>query len=530
MKPTAFITGLSALALAASASAADVTLYITGATAFRSAALTAIRAKYLAGNGSISFKYAHDAAVGSLTSSTRSIFKGNFQGNTGTTTIICCFSGSVEGIRSLKLIPGTTPGTTDTTPPTYYNPADAEFAAAANGTTSSNAEYAGATLAALTMTPAALATVSDVAFSDVNTPSTPYSLGTLTTDKAGVIVFTMLANEGSTISNVTSQQFRALLTQGFQPKSLFTGNALDTSYVYAMGRNDGSGTRTTALAETGYGITKTVNQYIVNAPAGVPAITGNTITKLQLVPVGPFSSPAVFAGLTVPQQDAETIANANASTVWGQNSAGNGGYGSGGGLVTPMGLTTANVQVLDSDGTTELAAAAPIDLLTWLSVSDASTAKNNGAVVCGYNGVSLDLGTVTVRTGVKATTLTAGTRYKITVLGTTDFVAQFGASSNTVGTVFVASTKGVAGSGTGEVSIESYSLSANDLTKVRNGSYTAWGYERMFKTANVTGSKLTVYNAILAAIPANIGTAGIANDALMTVARDGDGDLVAPVN
>ena len=187
MKPTTFITGLSAIALAASASAGNVTLYVTGATAFRSAALTAIRAKYLAGNGTVSFKYAHDAAVGGLTSSTRSIFVGNFNGNTGITTIVCTFSGSVEGIRSVKLVPGNVAGTTDTTAPAYYDPTDSDFVGAASGTTSANAEYAGAALTALSMTPAKLTTISDVAFSDVNTPSTPFSLGTLSTDVAGVM-------------------------------------------------------------------------------------------------------------------------------------------------------------------------------------------------------------------------------------------------------------------------------------------------------------------------------------------------------
>jgi hypothetical protein len=318
----------------------------------------------------------------------------------------------------------------DPSPPTYLPSSVIVTAAAAGGGETVSVSSSGATTA-----------TSDIAFSDVNTPATPYTSGSFTTDKVGAIVFTMMTNEGSTITNVTSQQYRALLTQGFQPKSLFTGVLADNNHnVFAVGRNDASGTRTTALAEIGYGITNTINQYFANTTSG------NTITQLKL---------------------ADTSAT-YASTVWGQNIAGNGGYVSGSGVSTAFALTSASTQVVDETGA-EIQAAGPISLITWLGVGDADTAKTNGGVVCGFNGVSLDLG------------------------GTSN------------------------------------AMSATDKAKVVNGSYTAWGWERMFRRNSASTDVRTAYSAILAeaGTAARIGTAGIATTEF-NVGRSTDGGTVAP--
>ena len=60
-------------------------------------------------------------------------------------------------------------------------------------------------------------------------------------------------------------------------------------------------------------------------------------------------------------------------------------------------------------------------------------------------------GVVTSSTPVNATAIANGTRYQIKTVGTTDFVTDFGADSNTVGVVFVANAAGDSGSGTGTV-------------------------------------------------------------------------------
>ena len=59
-------------------------------------------------------------------------------------------------------------------------------------------------------------------------------------------------------------------------------------------------------------------------------------------------------------------------------------------------------------------------------------------------------GTITA-TNTAATAIANGTRYQIKTVGTTDFVADFGADSNTVGVVFVANAAGDSSSGTGTV-------------------------------------------------------------------------------
>lgn len=427
--------GLSALGLAA-ASAADVTVNVTGATAFRAATLSSIKAKYAASGAA--FKFAHDAASSggtTYTGATRAIFIGTFPGITGTTTIRCCFTGSVEGIRALT-------NAVDPLPPTYYQP---------SLLTSTTAVVGGAELANQGTTGAATDT-SHIAFSDVKKASTPYaSYSMLPADPAcGVIVFTMLTNEGSTITNVTSQQFRALMSTGFQPLSLFTGVAADETNVFATGRNDGSGTRSTYLAETGYGISTLVKQYVTNVS------TGSALSTIQLVPAGGVNSPAL------PGQSAK-----NASTVWGQNVDGNGGYDSGSTLRTDMGKTGAAVTVLDETGADAFGEPVRADLVTFLSVNDAVTARGNGAVFCSFNGVKLS-----------------------------------------------------------DIAASGSSMSAADKAKVTSGAYTAWGYENMYRRSDITsGDKKTVYDGLKAAIATNLGSAGI-TIADMVAGREVDGGTV----
>ena len=450
MKLTKYLAGFAAFSFAAT-SYADVTVTVTGATAFRAASLLSIKAKYVASGAA--FKFAHDQATSGGTTfsgATRAIFIGTFPGVAGTTTIRCCFTGSVEGIRALV------PTVTDPLPPTYYQPS------LLSGTT---AIVGGAELANQGTTgAAALGGISDIAFSDVSNASTPYAAASLqpADPAAGVIVFTMLTNEGSSVTSVSAQQFRALLTKGFQPLSLFTGDPNDNPKsstpnpgacnVFATGRNDGSGTRTTYLAEIGYGVANTVNQYVTNQS------TGTTLTTIQLVPAGGLNSPALTG------QSAS-----NASTVWGQDVPGNGGYSSGSTLRTDMGKTGDSVTVLDETGADAFGAPVRVSFVTWLSVNDAVTARANGAIFCSYNGAKLS---------------------------------------------------DIASSGT--------TMSAADQAKVTNGVYTAWGYERMYRRNDITsGDALTVYEGIKAEIPTNLSSAGIALTA-MNVGRPSDGGTVAP--
>jgi hypothetical protein len=428
MKTTSITCGLLGLALAAPAYSQTV-VDITGATAFRSAAVAAIRAKFAAGGN---YQYAHNGTTNNVGSASRSIFKGTFQGVTGTTVIRCSWNGSVEGIKALV---------DNTAYPTFYQNVNGNFVTAASA-------VGGETLT----TTAGFANSTEVsqpefAFSDVNKSSTPFAANAFqpADPEVGVVIFAMLTNEGSTITNVTSQQFRALFSNGSQPLRLFTGVKADTSNVYAVGRNDGSGTRTTYLAETGYGITNPVSQFVGTSN------TTDTFTGLQKTAAG-----GTFK-----------------STVWGQDFDGNGGYTSGGDLTTLFGKTGSNVTVLDADGTTPLQEGGKADLVTWVVLNDANTARNTGAVVCAYNGVKLD-----------------------------DFAAPGNRTFS--------------------------ALSSADKAKVTEGAYTAWGYQQMYaRQGTYTGNTKFVYDGIKASIPANIGTAGIpVGD--MKAGRPDDGATVQP--
>jgi hypothetical protein len=449
MKIKSLYAGAIAFSMIAAAHA-DVTVDITGATAFRQATLNSIKARFDASGAP--YKYAHDQATGGFNGATYSIWIGTFPGVSGTTTIRTSFNGSVEGIRALVDSP--------THDPVYLQPALLS---------STTAIVGGAELASqgsATKLPAQ----SEIAFSDVSKAATPYSASSLqpANSAAGVVVFTMVGSEGTPLTNITAQQFRALFSAGFQPLSLFTGNAADNplgdepgvnaAWIFATGRNDGSGTRTTYLAETGYGVTNPVKQYTVLTSAS------GAISSIQLVPAGGVndSDPVTVGNQPYPGQS-----TGNASTVWGQDLAGNGGYSSGSTLRTDLGLTGNSVTVRDETYADAFGEPQKLTLVSWLSLSDAVTARNNGAVFLAYNGVKLN-----------------------------------------------------------DIATSGSSMSAADLAKVTNGAYTAWSYQHMYRRNDLTaGDVVTVYNAIRNNLV--LGSAGIPI-AQMNVGRESDGGTVAP--
>jgi len=319
----------SAVALAsASLVKADVTINITGATAFRSAASNAIK------NSFTSVNYAYNGS--SFTGATYQILKGSFPGVTGNTTIRTNWSGSVEGIRDLS----------------QQN----NISFLPTSTTMSSGGTSNATTSSLDSAKA------NLAFSDIYSASTPYDSG-VTGTVAGIIAFRFVASESAngTLTNVTSQQFRGLATNGNVKAYIFTGNSSHTTDVYLTGRNDGSGTRVTVLAETGFGYSNLVQQYKATMGAG-----NATISELRLWP---------------------TADGLNVSNIYNTDTDGNGGYSSGGTVATVLGGTSSSVIVKAADGTT--ITTKPLFVLGYLGTNDSNTAVSNGAVALSYNGVSL---------------------------------------------------------------------------------------------------------------------------------------------
>ena len=97
------------------------------------------------------------------------------------------------------------------------------------------------------------------------------------TSGTGVLVGTNVSTTFVTpcpISNITPQNAQALYSNGTAKLAQFTGNPADTQLVYACGRDPDSGTRLTAFAETGIGVTSTVTQYL-------PVIANGAITSID---------------------------------------------------------------------------------------------------------------------------------------------------------------------------------------------------------------------------------------------------------
>jgi len=344
MKTKLILSGLAAMAFAASAHA-DSIINVTGATAFRKAAVDTIIASYGAGLTGV----AQTGTAGSLSAlqgATSSIFKGTFPGVSGVTIIRCTFTGSVEGIRDLAVPQNQ-----------VFLPVTALVAGgtAYTGPNGSAARYG--VPAASESAPAKFA------FSDVYATTSPYNVSGLTDTTLGVIVFVPVANKGvsANLTNLTTQAFKALAGSGFQKLSLLTGVAADATNVYLTGRNDLSGTRSTYLAESGYGVSIPVQQW-------KPTVASGACSTLQLWPVADGS---------------------NASSVWNGDIAGNGGNSSGGTIATNLGGTTASVQLKNAAGV-NIGAATAVNYLSIIGFSDSNTAVNtNLAKALSWNGVGV---------------------------------------------------------------------------------------------------------------------------------------------
>lgn len=331
------LTLLAFAALVSHAAAAD--FYITGSTAFRTAAIKAICGSY----SPTGFTAGYVTGGGSLTGAGQSVFKGTFATVPGTTTIYCSWSGSVEGIRDIA--------NNQTVPFLSTVPTTAATTSATGG-----GEIGTATAPH----------VPDFAFSDVFKSSTPYNSANLfpNNSNVGVVAFAWVANVGApaTLTNINTQTARALFIQGFQPLSLFSGLEADAGKgVFLTGRNDGSGTRTTFLAEGGFPIARTLKQY-------KSTIVGTAVTKLT-------SWPLADGG--------------NASSIWNLDTAGNGGYSSGSGLTAVMKATSPSVTIYEPDGITEAIPAAPVSIIGYQSTKDAKDSFDGGARLLSYNGVGV---------------------------------------------------------------------------------------------------------------------------------------------
>jgi hypothetical protein len=224
---TILLTG--AIALATSVAGFAQTVYnLTGATAFRAASNNTIL-QLLGGQGVVEYAYSGNQA---LSGANRAIFHGTFNGSP--VIVRTSWSGSTQGIKDLA----------DQTAIQFL---DLSNPVSTAGTNLSNATFTTA--------------VARWSFSDVDKLLSERPNAPLAGGPVGVVPFMFVAGEGSPagMTNMTDQLHNALWSAGLIDSSFF-GAAAGTT-VLATGRNNGSGTRATILAETGYGAFTTLVQY-----------------------------------------------------------------------------------------------------------------------------------------------------------------------------------------------------------------------------------------------------------------------------
>jgi hypothetical protein len=331
---------VTALALVSAAQAAT-TMRLTGSTAFRANTHTGIQNIFDA--GTLTFAYLDNASgTGTISNSSAAIFKGNIAGVA--TTIKTHWSGSEAGIQTVA-------GSPDFTV-TYLDDSTVCLPPPGNKLPSTT-----------TLTDSS---IPDVAMSDVYQASSKFkgnflghTYATLNKTRktaglpagqvVGVVQFQFVASNSAPagLTNVTSQNARAIFTNGFEALSLFTGQDSDEGFtIYATGRDFDSGTRLTTMAETGLGAQATVKQQ-EPFKGGSRALT-------------------CCGALDAPPYHLWPAGSVN-GVPYG---IGDGGYSSGGDLANAIANTTS--------GNTAF--------ITYLGIGDATTAIGNGAHALNFNG------------------------------------------------------------------------------------------------------------------------------------------------
>ena len=243
MKTLQYLLTIVAAVTMVGTASAQTKIYVTGSTAFRTAAVTAINTVLGVTPA------AWDGNSSGVTSSTNA----NVQiWNTGTYIVKASWSGSSGGIQTVAGAPhfnvrflanigtnGVVAGSNNNDP---------------RGSGSTNAETH----------------VPDIAMSDVFQGGSPFNgtvggvaYASLTDNKVGIVTFRWTASASFPGTDMTPQIAQYLYTNvGVAPPSLWTGLSSDASkVVYAGGRDADSGTRGTTFAETGIGIFASVQQW-----------------------------------------------------------------------------------------------------------------------------------------------------------------------------------------------------------------------------------------------------------------------------
>ncbi len=359
----------------ATSGAADIK--ITGATAFRASAVSAIaRAFGVLPNNASNCTVAYTGS--NFGNANQHIFTGTFPGISGTTTIRTSWSGSTEGIRAIANF-NNTAGNASYIPTSVTGTA---LTIVGNSITGGTSNYNSGFVTE---------NQAKIAFSDVETLVTPQSNLTFTGGKVGVLTFVPMLARGSSanITNINDNQLRALQADGFLNLGNITGLQADAdsgNSLYWTGRNDGSGTRSVYLLENHSGDQgptsndRLIEQYRLT-------VGSNLITSLRRWP---------------------TADGNNASTLFNTDQPGNGGYSSGSTLRTQFQQNALNGNVEIRDEANNLILNENASLITVLATEDAAAAIGNTTGPTNGLGNGTTQPRVIAWNGVSITPVTAG--------------------------------------------------------------------------------------------------------------------------
>ena len=259
---------MGALAALSIATASAETIYLTGATAFRSVVNKSL---YNAFPNNLA---ATDNASATAEGATTLLFT-NVTVNGSTVNLSLRWSGSEAGIRSVASPAG------DTIKDSFF---DAEAVKALTGA-----------FPKLSLATSRTNTRGDIAFSDTFQAVSNFqgkgkdnrTYATLSSVKVGVVPFTYVANKGAGIDSISLSTAFQLAKAGRVPASLLTGNTNDIrGGVYFTGRDPFSGTRVSALAVNKVGYNTGIIQYKPTFSGGViTALNSYAATNVQGLPV-----------------------------------------------------------------------------------------------------------------------------------------------------------------------------------------------------------------------------------------------------
>ncbi len=356
------VAGAAALLSLASAHA-DVSIHITGSTAFRKGTINAIIG-VMGGNGAVKSAYKTGTGITGPNDAGQTVIQGTvaLHPEFGTVTVKAVWSGSSGGVKTIvqNLDIATAPGWPSIT--------NLGTVGTPNGLAALDytLDFGGETLK------------TDVCMSDAKQVTTGFTSAGLTETKVGVIPFEWVVGNqspavASAITNITPLQAQAVISGG-APLSTFTSNSAHASIpVYAVGRDADSGTRISALAETGVGVFGSVQHIQVVTTGGTgDGTAGATISKLYLWPA------STLLGVAYP--------------------IGNGGYSGGGGVANVL-ATPGSTSATTSDGGATIPSAQEVlfgagQLVGYLGRSDARTAVKTGTIATNnahrlaFNGVT----------------------------------------------------------------------------------------------------------------------------------------------